>query len=271
MKLMYQSHRAKIMNLFSAFVYFLTLILNALANLLPINGLQTGQISDTYANYFAPAGITFSIWGLIYAALSIYVAWRLRYLNQTSDTPENRHLFKIDALFVITSIANSGWIIAWHYLQFPLSLILMLIILVALIAINLEFNGDRGIQTIPFRLYFAWITVATVANVTTMIVADANQYRWLWNGGEVSQQLITIIILFVTIVIGNLTIIKFKDGIYGTVIIWALLGIYLRHTLNLPNFGISGVANTALFGMVITLLTMMIVYRKYLYKLIPKS
>jgi hypothetical protein len=271
MKLMYQPHRAKIMNLVSAFAFFVTLTLNALANLLPINGLQTGQISDTYANYFAPASITFSIWGLIYAALAVYVAWRLRYFNQASDTPENRHLFKIDVLFAITSLANGGWIIAWHYLQFPLSLLLMVVILVALIIINLAFKGDRGIQTIPFRLYFGWITVATVANVTTMIVADANQYRWIWNGGEVSQQLMTIIILFVTIAIGNLTIVKFKDGVYGAVIIWALLGIYLRHTLNLPNFGIRGVANTALFGMIITLLTMMIVYRKYLYKLIPKS
>lgn len=36
---------------------------NALANILPINGKSTGEVSDSYSNLFAPAGVTFSIWG----------------------------------------------------------------------------------------------------------------------------------------------------------------------------------------------------------------
>jgi hypothetical protein len=271
MKLAYQPSRAKLMNLLSAGAFLFALILNALANLIPINGLQTGQISDMYANYFAPAGITFSIWGVIYTSLAVYVVWRLRYFKQHDDTPENRHLYLIDGLFALTSVANGAWIIAWHYLQFSLSLFFMMMILIGLILIQFAFKGDRGIQTTPFRIYFGWITIATVANVTTMIVANANQFRWLWNGGEVSQQLITTIILLIAILIGNLVILKFQDGVYGAVIVWSLLGIYLRHTTSLPNFGISGVANTALLGMIVTLVVIMWIYRKYLYKLIPKS
>ena len=45
---------------------------NALANILPINGYNTGQISAFYPNYFVPAGFTFSIWGLIYLFLLCY-------------------------------------------------------------------------------------------------------------------------------------------------------------------------------------------------------
>ncbi|PLX06432.1 MAG: hypothetical protein C0596_18375 [Marinilabiliales bacterium] len=58
----------KILNvvLFIAMVY-----VNFLANSLPINGQSTGEISNAYSNLFAPAGITFSIWGIIYLALGV--------------------------------------------------------------------------------------------------------------------------------------------------------------------------------------------------------
>ena len=262
---------ARLMNLFSAVSFLIALVLNGLANILPINGLETGVISDTYANYFAPIGLTFSIWALIYTVLAIYVGWRLKNLKDDEDTPMNRHLFKLDIAFAVSSLANAGWILAWHYLQFPLSLLLMLVLFVALVFINLAFRGDVSLPTIPFRIYFGWITVATVANITTMIVADANQFRWIWNGGEVSQQIITTVILVVTILIGVLTTIRQKDPYYGAVIVWALFGIYLRHTVNLPTFGISGIANTALLGMILALIAILWTLRKQIYKLIKKS
>jgi len=267
----FSSQNFKIMNVVSAVAFFMALVLNGLANILPINGLETGVISDTYANYFAPIGLTFSIWAVIYTLLAIYVGWRLKHLKDDQDTPFHRHLFKLDIAFTISSFANAGWILAWHYLQFPLSLMLMLILFAALVYMNLAFHGDTSLATIPFRIYFGWITVATVANVTTMIVADANQYRWLWNGGEVSQQIMTSVILVITILIGVVTIVRKKDPYYGSVIVWALFGIYLRHTVNMPDFGIIGVSNTALLGVVVAILAIVWTLRKQFYKLIKKS
>ncbi len=267
----YTAQNSKIINIVSAVSFLIALILNALANILPINNLETGVISDTYANYFAPIGLTFSIWAVIYTLLAIYVGWRLKHLRNSEETPMNRHLFKLDIAFAISSLANAGWILAWHYLQFPLSLVLMLILFAALVYINLAFRGDLGITTIPFRIYFGWITVATVANVTTMIVADANSFRWIWNGGEVSQQIMTTIILVITILIGLITTLRQKDVYYGAVIVWALFGIYLRHTVNLPNFGIMGVANTALLGFILALVAIVWILRKKIYKLFKKS
>lgn len=267
----YTAQNSKIINIVSAVSFLIALILNGLANILPINGLETGVISDTYANYFAPIGLTFSIWAVIYTLLAIYVGWRLKHLRHSEENPMNRHLFKIDIAFAISSLANAGWILAWHYLQFPLSLVLMLILFASLVYINLAFRGDLGVTTIPFRIYFGWITVATVANVTTMIVADANSFRWIWNGGEVSQQIMTTIILVITILIGFITTIRQKDAYYGAVIVWALFGIYLRHTVNLPTFGIIGVANTALLGFILAMVAIVWVLRKQIYKLFKKS
>jgi hypothetical protein len=262
---------AKVWNLVAAFSFFFALLLNGLANVLPINGLETGVISDTYANYFAPTGLTFSIWAVIYFSLALYVGWRLKQYVTITDTPSARHFMTIDIAFAVSSIANGLWILSWHYLQFVLSLVLMVIILVSLIFINLQFKGDQHLTTIPFRIYFGWITVATVANVTTMIVANFNSFQWLWNGGEVSQQMITTVILLITILIGTVTTVRQKDPFFGGVVLWALLGILLRHTLDLPNFGIVGIANTAILGMVVTILAILWVLRTKIYLLFKKS
>ena len=47
-----------------ALSYLVMVAVNALANILPIGGMNTGAVSDSYPNLFAPAGITFSIWAL---------------------------------------------------------------------------------------------------------------------------------------------------------------------------------------------------------------
>jgi hypothetical protein len=263
--------KAKIMNLVAAMTFFLALLLNGLANLIPINGLSTGVISDTYENYFAPAGFTFSIWAVIYSLLAGYVVWRLKNLPSSEDNPNNRFLYHVDIAFSVSSLANALWILAWHYLSFYLSFVLMIVILVSLAYINLQFKKDQHISTIPFRVYFGWIIVATVANITTMMVADANSFRWFWNGGEVSEQLLTIIIVLITILLGNVIIVRQKDPFIGGVIIWSLVGIFARHRMNLPEFGITGVANIALFGMILTVLIVLFTLRKNINKLIIKS
>ena len=269
--LSFTPNNAKIANLVAALTFFLALLLNALANSIPLNGLSTGAISDTFENYFAPAGFTFSIWALIYSLLAGYVVWRLTNLKQSDDHPKNRFLYRVDLAFIISNIANALWIISWHYLSFYLSLAMMLGILISLAYINLQFKGDQDVVTIPFRIYFGWIIIATVANITTMIVADANSFRWLWNGGEVSEQILTIIILLITILLGNLIIFRQKDPYLGGVIVWSLGGIFARHRMNLPDFGITGVANMALFGIILTILMVLFTLRKKISKLIIKS
>lgn len=59
-------------------VTFVTMVtVNALANILPINGIGTGAVSDSYPNLFAPAGLTFSVWGLIYLLLAAHTLYQL--------------------------------------------------------------------------------------------------------------------------------------------------------------------------------------------------
>jgi hypothetical protein len=251
---------------FALVSFLFALVMNALANILPLNGLSTGEISDLYFNYFAPTGLTFSIWAVIYIGLSIYLFFRVKLKDQFLEKLTIKQLNQIDILFGISSLANGLWIISWHYLQFYLSLLWMIVILIALIFINQIIKKISGKIFIPFRIYFGWITIATVANVTTLIVSDANRFRWLWNGGEVSQQIMTLIILIIAIIIGALTTLLQEDLYYGSVIIWALFGIYLRHTENLPDFGITMISRAALIGIFVIGLMMIWLKKDRLFK-----
>ena len=101
-------------------------LINSLANILPINNKKTGDISDQLQNLFTPEGSTFVIWGLIYFLLLIFI---IRILIR----PLNKKVKQLIKLFIINSILNSSWIFAWHYEYLLISLVVMLGILINLI------------------------------------------------------------------------------------------------------------------------------------------
>lgn len=121
----------KMIRVLTLITFILMVVVNALANILPINGIGTGAVSDSYPNLFAPAGITFAIWGLIYLLLAGYSFYQLGKHNKTGEV-SNELLNKIGVVFSVSSIANTIWIFTWHYRIIALSMVLMIIILVCL-------------------------------------------------------------------------------------------------------------------------------------------
>ena len=82
-----------------------TIVVNGLANALPINGQNTGEISDRFQVYFVPAGYVFSIWGLISLGLIAYAIYQA-----LPSQRENPRLRAIGWLVVLSGVANSVWI-----------------------------------------------------------------------------------------------------------------------------------------------------------------
>ncbi len=215
------------------FLKFLTLLtfllmiaLNVLANILPINGITTGAVSDAYPNLFAPAGVTFSIWGLIYLLLAVYVGYQF----VPKSAKREQQLRQLNLWFSWSSLANAAWILAWHHQLIWLSVPLMLVILYALIKISSLSDAaglsarDRLFIKIPFGVYFGWITVATIANITTWLVSLG------WSDWWLSDQIWTVLVLVVGAAIAGLTTLRTRNLAYGLVPIWAYFGIYLKHT-----------------------------------------
>ncbi len=211
--------------------YISVLIVNFLANTLPINSMTTGDISDLYPNLFTPAGLTFSIWGLIYILLLGYVLYQLGVLQKSKKEKIEKLFQKVGIYFIISSVANICWIFAWHYTLPAFSVVVMIVLLLSLIKINDAIKEERLVSkkeklfiVLPFSIYFGWITVATIANVTAFLVSLG------WDGFGVGEDVWTVAILTVGAVIGALRMHKDKSVAYGAVFIWAYFGVWLKHT-----------------------------------------
>jgi len=203
-----------------------TIAINGLANALPINGQTTGEISDRFRVYFVPAGYVFSIWGLIYLALMAFAVYQA-----LPGQRENPRLRRIGYLFALSCVANSAWILLWHYEFFELTLVVMSGLLLLLIAIYLRLGigrvrvsaAEKWLVHIPFSIYLGWITVATIANVTSVL------YYLNWDGWGIRPEIWAVIMLVVGAGIASAVSISRGDVAYVLVIVWAFAGITVKH------------------------------------------
>jgi hypothetical protein len=208
---------------------FATIIVNALANILPIGGNLTGDISDNIQNLFVPAGLTFAIWGVIYILILLFAGYQLAQLLGKIDTKSD-YLDKISFWFILASMGNIIWIFLWHYEQIILSILPMILLFVSLLMIYLRLEigtsdaskRERYFVHLPISVYIGWITVATIANVTAVLVTLGVGDLFL---GEV---LWTVLVIVVAMIITLLVIYQKHDIGYSLVIIWALLGIVIK-------------------------------------------
>ena len=202
-----------------------TLVVNGLANALPINGLTTGQISDSFHVYFVPAGYVFSIWGLIYLGLIAFAIFQA-----LPSQRENPRLRTTGWWISLGGLANTAWIFLWQYEHFPLTLVAMLVLLATLLVTYLRLGiGRTAVSTaetwaarLPFSIYLGWITVATVANVTVLL-----DYL-KWDGFGIAPELWMGIVLAAVLAISVLLNFTRRDVAYALVILWALAGISVK-------------------------------------------
>jgi hypothetical protein len=202
---------------------------NALANILPINGYNTGQISAFYPNAFVPAGFTFSIWGVIYLLLLSYTIGFTYYTLKRQAYPKSyKFIEQINPYFLWTCVFNMAWIVAWHYLQIELSVVIMLLFLITLIQLFLKSNmiandlnlTQRFILQTPFIVYLGWISVATIANITALLVA------YKWTAFSIAPIYWSALMIFIALLLAVLMLNKFKAVPFALVVAWALWGIY---------------------------------------------
>ena len=213
----------------------ITILINTLAVILPLNGNTTQELSDNLPNLFVPAGITFSIWSIIYILWFIFAIYQARDLFKKEEI-NMPFLQQISILFIVSSIANSTWIFLWHYEYVGLSLLVMIILLFSLLAIYNRLNIGRSIGSmaerlwvhVPFSVYLGWITVATIANITAFLVSVN------WDGFGISELNWTIIIIAVATFLTILMLALRKDIAFSLVVLWAFFGIWMKRT-TLPN------------------------------------
>ncbi len=209
--------------------FIIMLTVNALATLLPINGISTAAVSARFDTLFTPAGYAFSIWGVIYLLLLVYLVFQLLSAKGEANPERQKMLEKIGFWFIVSSLANAGWIFLWQYQHLTLSLGAMAIILVSLMRIGWLLRQphcspkEELALRIPFGVYFGWITVATIANISAWLVSKQ------WDGFGISAIVWTVAILLVGLAIVCVTMYRIRSVAYGLTVLWAYTAILVRH------------------------------------------
>ena len=229
--------------------FVVMVVVNALATTIPLGGMTTGQLSDLYPNLFVPAGLTFSIWGVIYLLLGIFVVYGIVFSLRKAE-PSSSFIEKIGILFVISCLANAGWIFSWQYRVLPLSLVCMIILLLSLLFIYRQLTIGRSkakplekyLVHLPMSIYLGWISIATIANVTALLV------HYKWDRFGINDQVWAIIMIGIGILLALIMLLIKRDIFYTLVVDWAILGILLKR-IGVDHSSAQGVIVTSIVGL----------------------
>lgn len=202
-------------------------MVNALANLLPIGGNTTGEVSTNYPTLFTPAPVTFAIWGVIYVLMAVFVVHQLNLSRKSTAGTDLRS--DVGPWFIVSCALNIGWIFAWHFQQMGLALILIAALLICLIWINgnVELRTEKSIlgkiSIAGFQVYLGWIVAATVANIAVFLVQIG------WDRFEFSEEFWVLVALIVAMGIGAAFSVDRRRPFATIAVMWAFAGILLRH------------------------------------------
>lgn len=206
----------------------MVILINALVNILPLNGKLTGAISDSFPVYFVPAGYVFSIWGIIYLLMISFSFYSFKIAQQKDG---DSFLSKVTPLYVIAGIANVSWLILWHYEFINFTIVPMVLLLITLIVFYLyvqkrttykDNTNEKWWLLLPSSVYLGWICVATIANVTVVL------YNIGYRGDPLRPDIWAGLLIIIASLLATIFLKKFKDIPFSLVILWAIIGIAVK-------------------------------------------
>lgn len=263
--------RGRVAAVVTALSFVVMVALNGLANALPLNGVTTGVLSDEIPNLFVPAGLTFAVWGLIYALLLGYAGAVISAAFGKEASP--RWAAADGWIFSVNAILNAAWIVAWHWRLVGLSLAIMLGVLGTLIALMerihradmikplIASNGLKAARIggselrefflrVPILVYLGWICVATIANVTAFLVTIG------WDGFGLPPRAWTVAMIAAGALVGLLLVLRRGAVSSALVVVWAYAGIVLKRASTDPEATIAVIVAAAVAAGIVALVAL---------------
>lgn len=203
------------------------IVVNMLANIIPLGIGDTGAVSGKYENLFTPAPVTFMIWGVIYILMALFVVYQWGILGEAGSAAADRN--NIGILFALSCALNIGWMFAWHYDRILISTILIACLLTVMTVIGQRIADRKrgGVYYLAvnagFDLYFGWLIAATIANISVLLVSID------WNGFGIPPVIWTSAVLIAGALIGILPVAMDGKWMATAAVIWAYAGILIRH------------------------------------------
>lgn len=228
--------RNKTLQILSVFAFVSVIVFNYLAATGQLNNISTATISAEYPTQITPAGYAFTIWSLIYFGLLIFT------VLQALPSNSSKHLFvTLRPAFILNCAANCAWLAAWQYELIGISVILMFTLLVSLAWISSKVSdvstaGELLFVRAPFNLYFGWITLAAIINVSVFLVSSGV------STDSVFGTVAAVVLIVVAAALG--TIVRFGLGAFSFAMAgaWGITAIAVKQSANTPVVVASAVA-----------------------------
>ena len=236
---------------FNTLSLLFTLVMNGLAGTAVFDGKTVGAVSEKYNTLIAPAGYAFSIWGLIYLLLLMFVGYQWYSYYRLKQDAEIK---QTGIWLALANIANGLWIIAWLNEALGLSVLLIFILLFSLIVLTVRLRleiWDAPKRTIifvwwPLVIYLGWIIVASVANVAAWLVSSG------WQGGFLSENVWTIIMIGIASVIYLWLVFSRNLREAAMVGVWAFAAISARHWNEYTGIALAAIISAGILLIVVS-------------------
>jgi hypothetical protein len=192
---------------------------------LGFGGLSTGEVSD---QFFAdvliiPADYAFTIWTPIYLGFLGFAVYQL--LPSQRDNPRFQN---VRSWFAASMLLNGVWILIFDNLLFTLSMLVIVAMLVTALVMHqrLEIGNSNAVVDrtervirVAFSLYAAWLTAATILNVSGVLSISG------WNGFGLPDNLWATFMLIIALVLALAIRVYWRDPVYGAVFVWTFIAI----------------------------------------------
>ena len=200
------------------FVVVANILFNYLSQQVAFGRGSVGQVSARYNSLFTPADYAFAIWGLIYLATLFYAIHQL--------LGSQRAAYAHDALarpLIVLNLLAMAWLAAFRFELIALSVLVIVAMLATSLLIFVRATGAVTHHELskwvllPATLWFGWLSVAVVANVSLWALAmdwtTSIQATW------------TLAMIAIVALLGLGIGYRYRNGIYPLVIAWAAIGI----------------------------------------------
>ena len=197
------------------------IIVNAAANIIPVNGSTTVAIANRLPVLFMPSGYVFALSAIIYVLLAFWLyGFRQNNVNVTRTLQNWRAV-----LFVASCLFNIVWLLLWHYGFFNWTIVFMTLLLVTLLVLYFTYpkKDNQLFGRIPIAINLGWIFVATITNISYVLTLHE------WSGWGLSDPLWTVIYLTFATAIALHFLYHHADMALSSVFMWAFIGIAVKN------------------------------------------
>lgn len=212
----------KVKQVVTLVVTFASILLPAFGAFTP-GDTNTGEVSGQYFRdvYIIPADYAFAIWAPIYLGFLTFAVFQA--LPAQRDNPR----FAATRLWLAGSaLLNAAWGAVFNNLLFGLSAVVIVVMLAVALVMHrtmgigrMKVYGVERFVRFPFSLYAGWLTVATIVNVAGVLAVNG------WDGFGISYPVWGVVMLLVAAAIVVTTRLRWRDPVYGGVLMWACVGV----------------------------------------------